>query len=184
MSSALPDLPTSRLPDFKTSRLSKIMNLQTTFSADLELRYGEDGRLLMRKDERWISVKLRACFPWSNPHEFISLRDDENVEHALVRNPRDLPEEAREPLLRAMAASGFAFQITRIEAIEKDFELRVWKIETEQGPRRFVTAIDDWPRELDDGRILLEDLAGDLYVIPDREALDAHSKGLLWAYIE
>jgi hypothetical protein len=160
------------------------MNLQTTFSGDLELRYGDDGRLLLHKDGRWISVKLRACFPWTNPREFVSLRDDENVEHALVRTPRDLPEAAREPLQRAMAAAGFAFQITALEAVEKDFELRVWKVRTEQGQRRFVTAIDDWPRELEDGKILLEDLSGDLYVIADREALDPRSRRLLWAFVD
>lgn len=162
------------------------MNLETTFTERLELRYGDDGRLMVRQgaNEQWKSVKLRACFPWSNPHEFISLRDDENVEHALIRNPRDLPEATREPLLRAMAATGFAFLITAIEAVEKDFELRVWKVRTEQGARRFVTAIDDWPRELPDGKILIEDLAGDIYVIADREALDAASRKLLWAFVD
>ena len=160
------------------------MELKTTFTTALELRASDDGRLLLLHEDKWISVKLRACFPWSHPHAFISLRDDENLELALVKNPQDLAEPARATLLAAMATAGFAFEITKIEAVEKDFELRVWKVETAQGPRRFVTAIDDWPRELPSGQILIEDLAGDLYVIADRAQLDPASRKILWAFVE
>lgn len=36
---------------------------------------------------------------------------------------------------------------------------------------------------LDDGQIVLRDLAGDLYVIPDKAQLDKHSRDLLWAFV-
>ncbi len=160
------------------------MELQTQFSRNLALRYGEDGRLLLQNGEQWISVMLRACFPWSNPHEFISLRDDENVEHALIRSPADLEGDSREALLHAMAVAGFAFEITRVEAIDKDFELRVWKVDTRQGPRRFATKLEDWPRRLASGQILIEDLAGDLFVIQDESTLDRRSRKLIWAFVE
>lgn len=160
------------------------MELQTEFSKDLSLRFGDDGRLLLRQGGRWISVKLLACFPWSNPHAYISLRDDENVEHALIRDPSDLAGESREALVRAMAVSGFAFEITRIDAIEKDFELRVWRVQTQQGSRRFATKLEDWPRRLAGGEILIEDLAGDLFVIRDEEKLDRPSRKRLWAFVE
>ncbi|MFP4540437.1 MAG: DUF1854 domain-containing protein [Opitutales bacterium] len=160
------------------------MQLEAHFTHDLNLRLADDGRLLLSREGKTTSVKLRACFPWSNPQEFLSLRDDENHEHALVRRPEDLDPASRAALQGAMAVAGFAFEVKRIREIEKDFELRVWKVETAQGPRQFATALEDWPRELPDGRILIEDLSGDIYVVTDRKALDGESRRLLWAYTE
>jgi hypothetical protein len=37
---------------------------------------------------------------------------------------------------------------------------------------------------LPDGGLLLRDLAGDLYRLPDKSALDARSRKLLWAFVD
>jgi hypothetical protein len=48
----------------------------------------------------------------------------------------------------------------------------------------FQTRLDDWPRELPGGDILIRDVAGDLYHVPDPEALDQRSQELLWAFVD
>jgi hypothetical protein len=159
------------------------MELTTSFAHDLNLRFGDDGRLFLEQEGRWIPVALTECFPWTRPGEFISLRDREKKEVALVRELTELSESSQAALRKALEVSGFAFEIVRLIEIEKDFELRRWKVETRQGERRFVTKLEDWPRVLDDGRVLIEDLAGDVYVIPDRTALDRKSQQLIWSYV-
>jgi hypothetical protein len=57
-------------------------------------------------------------------------------------------------------------------------------VETAQGPRTFQTALDGWPRELDAGGLVVEDVYGDLYRVSDPERLDAKSKRLLWAFVD
>lgn len=159
------------------------MELKPHFSRDLNLRFGDDGRLFLEREGHWLPVALTECFPWSRPGEFISLRDREKNEVALIRDLDELNEESRSALRKALDISGFAFEITHLVEIEKDFELRRWKVETRQGSRRFVTKLEDWPRVLEDGRILIEDLAGDVYVIPDRHQLDRKSQQLIWSYV-
>lgn len=150
---------------------------------DLSLKLSDDGRLFAREGEAWTSVRLRLCFPWSRPGEFVSLRDEENREIALVESLAQLTPESRAALEQALAQTRFVFQITRVIKISRSFELRLWKVETAQGERSFTTKLEDWPEQKPDGQIVFRDLAGDLYVIPRLADLDAASRDKLWAYL-
>jgi len=48
-----------------------------------------------------------------------------------------------------------------------------------EGPRRFVTALEEWPLPRGDG-YSLRDAWGDLYEIPAWDRLDERSQKLLW----
>ena len=83
-----------------------------------------------------------------------------------------------------MRESGFFFKITRIIEAREEFELRHWLVETEQGQRRFQTRLEDWPRELPGGDLLIRDVYGDIYHVGGLRSLDQRSRELLWAFIE
>jgi len=114
----------------------------------------------------------------------VSLRDDEEREVALVRDPAELDPASRRVLEEAMVAAGFVFEITRVTAIEEEVEIRHWRVETVQGTRSFQTRLDAWPRLLPHGGLLLRDVAGDLYHVADPAALDKQSRTLLWAFVD
>jgi hypothetical protein len=114
----------------------------------------------------------------------VSLRDDEDREFALVRDPAELDPASRRVLEDAMVAAGFVFAITRVRHIEEEVEIRHWVVETRQGPRSFQTRLDAWPRLLPDGGVLIRDVAGDLYHLADLAALDKQSRALLWAFVD
>ena len=57
-------------------------------------------------------------------------------------------------------------------------------MQTRQGPRRFQTLRDEWPRPMPGGGIVLRDVAGDLYLVPDPKALDRASRDRLWALLD
>lgn len=155
-----------------------------TNAAHPRLRRGEDGRLFIRDDQgAWAPVLIRPCFPWTLEDKFLSLRDEENNEHALIADPEELPPESRAALLGALADTRFTFVIAGVHKVDTDFELRVWHVRTAQGDRTFCTKIDDWPDRLDDGRVVFRDLGGDLFVIPDLETLDTRSRRILWSYV-
>jgi hypothetical protein len=147
----------------------------------LELR---DGRLWARSDEGSRSVKPTRCFPWSEPDRWVSLRDADGKELALVEDPRLLDEDSRVALETALRETAFVFEVTRIVAVDEEVEIRTWTVQTRQGLRRFQTARDAWPRELPTGDYLVRDVAGDLYRIGDPEGLDAESRRYLWAFVE
>ena len=129
-------------------------------------------------------VTVRPCFPWSESRRYISLRDDDNVEVALVRDPAELDLASRRALEQALAEAGFLLEVTRVLAIEEEVEIRHWQVETRQGPRTFQTRLDDWPRKLPEGGFLIRDVAGDLYHIAAPATLDPHSRELLWAFVD
>ena len=148
------------------------------------LANGSDGRLRVEASGRAVSVVVRRCFPWSEPGKFISLRDDENVEIVLVEDPARLDEESRLVLEQALAAAGFVLEVTRVIAVEEEIEIRHWKVETRQGDRTFQTRLDDWPRVLPGGGVLIRDVAGDLYQVPAPDQLDRKSRELMYAFVD
>ena len=152
--------------------------------APLTLRSGDDGRLVAVVDGEAVSVTLRQCFPWSEPHRHLSLRNDEDEEVALVEDPAALDDESRQALERALAEAGFVLDVTRVCSIDEEVEIRHWSVETAQGPRVFQTHLDDWPRALPSGGLLIRDVAGDLYRLASPSSLDRNSRELLWAFVD
>ena len=150
----------------------------------VSLRNNGDGRLRAQIGERTVAVKLRQCFPWSEPTRHISLRDNDDKEIALVEDPSSLDAESRQAFELAVAEAGFVLEVTRVLEIEEEIEIRQWTVDTKQGKRSFQTHLDDWPRLLPSGGLLIRDVAGDLYKLADPKGLDKKSRALLWAFVD
>ncbi len=150
----------------------------------LSLETAPDGRLLAVVKGARVPVRPRQCFPWSQSHRYLSLRDDEDREVAFVDDPAMLPAPSREALEHALGVAGFVLEVTRVVEIEEEVELRQWKVETRQGCRWFQTHLDDWPRLLPDGALLIRDVAGDLYRLESPGLMDERSRELLWAFVD
>ena len=84
----------------------------------------------------------------------------------------------------ALAEAGFVLDVTRVVNIEEEIEIRQWTVETKQGNRSFQTHLDDWPRVLPSGGLLIRDVAGDLYRLAEPATLDKKSRVLLWAFVD
>jgi uncharacterized protein DUF1854 len=149
----------------------------------IPLRASGDGRLMAITERGPIVVRVRQCFPWSEPHRHISLRDGEDREVLYVDDPAGLSESSRDALERAVAEAGFVLEVTRVLSIDEEVEIRQWSVETRHGNRAFQTHLDDWPRLLPNGAILIRDVGGDLYrmVVSD---MDKRSRDLLWAFVD
>ncbi|MEM0967633.1 MAG: DUF1854 domain-containing protein, partial [Verrucomicrobiota bacterium] len=123
-----------------------------TNTTNLQLASCGAGRLTATQEGREsVIVRPVKCFPLSEPGRHLSLRDEKNEEVAFVEDRSQLDEHSAHALNEALAAGGFAFEVTGIESIKPDFELRTWKVKTESGDRVFQTALDSWPRNLEDG---------------------------------
>lgn len=153
-------------------------------TGELVLRSAADGRLLAVVEGEPVAVRLRQCFPWSEPRRHLSLRDDDEREVALVEDPDRLAPESRHALERALVEAAFVLEVTRVLSIEEEVEIRQWTVATEQGPRAFQTHLDEWPRVLPAGGLLIRDVAGDLYRLPAPERMDHRSRELLWAFVD
>lgn len=164
--------------------MTELLTRDPTTKPELSLRTSPDGRLLARIGGASVTVRLRQCFPWSEPGRHISLRNDGDDEVALVDDPAALAPESRRALERALGEAGFVLEVTRVVEIEEEVEIRQWTVETKHGKRSFQTHLDDWPRALPMGGLLIRDVAGDLYRLPAPQTLDATSRELLWAFVD
>jgi hypothetical protein len=152
--------------------------------AELALRTGPDGRLCVMTEQGAVAVALRQCFPWSEPRRHLSLRDGDEKEVAHVCDPALLDAGSLDALERALAVAGFVIDVTRVLAIDEEVEIRQWTAETAHGQRSFQTHLDDWPRVLPTGGLLIRDVAGDLYRLAAPEKMDRKSRELLWAFVD
>ena len=159
-------------------------SLELEGSTELRLRNSGDGRLFAIVDGDAVSVRLRQCFPWSEPHRHLSLRDEDDEEIALVEDPATLAAESRRALEQALAEAGFVLEVVRVLSIDEEVEIRQWKVDTKHGPRSFQTHLDDWPRTLPMGGLLIRDVGGDLYLLAAPHEMDRRSKDLLWAFVD
>jgi uncharacterized protein DUF1854 len=147
------------------------------------LAIDESGQLFVVEDPT-VPVRVRQCFPWSEPHRYLSLRDASDKEIAMVDDPAALDEASRAALERALGIAGFVLEVARVVNIEEEVEIRQWSVETTSGPRSFQTHLDEWPRVLPDGELLIRDVAGDLYKIGAPRTLDRKTRELLWAFVD
>lgn len=151
---------------------------------ELFLERRGDGQLWAVSNGASRPVRVHRCFPWSEPDQFLSVRDQENREVAMVTHLDDLGRGSREALAASMIEAGFVLRVTRITEVDEEVEIRTWRVETEQGPRSFQTKLDDWPWQVPGGGIVIRDVAGDLYHVADPKAMDEKSREWLWAFVD
>lgn len=154
----------------------------------LDLFRRDDGRLVLRHDldgkAAETPIRVACCFPWSNREEFISLRDDKGRELDFVESLTQMDEKGRRLIGEELNSGLFVPRITEVKAIERQAELFLWRVETEAGPRNFLTGHDEHPRTLPDGRVLIKDVSNDLYIIENPKTLNSKSCRLLWSYLD
>ena len=151
----------------------------------LKMRREEtDGRLYIGIKGKDVAVHVKPCFPWSCPEGYLSLRDDEDNEMVLIEDLKMLDDNSRKCLEQALLDTVFVIRINKVVSCKEEFEVRTWEVVTQQGPRKFQTKRDAWPRILPQGKLLIEDVAGDLYSIDDPYSMDAHSRKQLASFID
>ena len=149
-----------------------------------------DGRLgayVRCKDgkEEKIALQVVRCFPWSTPDAYISLRDEAGKEIYLLSSLYELED----PKIRSIVESEllqrtYIPRIQHIRAIVDEIDLFRWDVKTDAGRRVFYTRRREIPRELGDGGVMIKDISGDRYLIPEVARLDARSRNWLWLYLD
>ncbi len=150
---------------------------------NIELKKQPNGLLVLKYGEQWVEVFIKECFPWRSPGKYLSLRDKDDNEVCLIEDLMQLEEAARLLIEEELNFSQFVLEILSIEKIEEDVELRRYLVQTAQGERIFQTKLETWPELLEDGEVMIEDLAGDLFRIKNVNRLDEKSRQELSPYI-
>lgn len=169
--------------DGATKEHDKVVPLRADQPAPLRLERRRDGQLWASQGTETARVWPLRCFPWSHGSRYVSLRDEEESEFALVRDPNELDADSRRALEQGLAEAGFTLEITAIDRCDEEVEIFSWHVQTRQGARRFQTRRDEWPTSVPGGGYLIRDVAGDLFHVPEPEALDEQSREILWVFV-
>jgi hypothetical protein len=176
-------MDTKTLPTLKEEQPYEGATLPLPPSA-LRLSRRQDGQYAAEWGAHHVVVQVTRCFPWTEPGRHISLRDADERELCFVNQLEDLDPESRTVLQQALAEVSFVIEITGIEALQEEYEIRTWRVHTVQGSRSFQTKRDEWPQEMPNGGLLIRDVAGDLFFIRQLDGLDAESRKRLAWYVD
>ncbi len=128
------------------------------------------------KDEKYDRVGLHRAFPFNYEREYISVRTTEGKEIGMIRNIDDYPADIVEIFLYELDRRYFTPYIQKINSIKEEFGYTYWDVLTDSGPRRFtVQNIHNNLIQISDVRILVLDVDGNRFEIPDSAKLDVKS---------
>jgi len=121
-------------------------------------------------DKTYDRVGIYLTFPLTNPEEFISIReaDEKAKEIGIVEKLGALPKEQQEMLREQIKLRYFMPAITKVLDIKDEYGYAYWNVVTTFGACRFTTQMSgDAVIHLSDSRLLVTDIDGNRYEIPD-----------------
>ena len=142
------------------------------------------------EEESFERVVVLRSFPVTNPNEFLSVREPDSKkqgrgkEIGMIRRITDFDEETRAILTEELDRRYFTPQIIKIFSVKDKFGYLYWEAETTAG---HVTFVLNNPfsniRVLEDGRILINDIDGNVFEIHDPAKLDPSSLKKIEIYL-
>ena len=124
-------------------------------------------------------VEPVCAFPISETSRYISLIDEKSNEIGIIEDIKHLPHESRRILVEELQKRYFMPKITKINALEGQFGITQWVVETSQGDVQFGLRSRYDIVTLENGRVLIKDADGNRYEIENYNKLDPKSIALL-----
>ena len=133
-------------------------------------------------DEPVVDVRIARCFPWSLPDAYISIRNADGLEIALLQTLDDLNPESRKIAEAELREKVFNPKIRRIVRGKHEFGISSFTAETDRGEVTFQIRGRDDIRFLSATRVLFRDVDGNTYELSDFNSLDPAGKKHLERY--
>jgi len=149
-----------------------------TDPATLNIFYEPKDRLrLTIGDVSYHMVKPVWAAPLSRPKTYLAILDGKGKEIVMVPDPRTLPKASREAVEEELRRRYLTATVLRVAHAKQEFGATYWSVESSRGPRDFVTqSLQENAIWLGTGHLLLIDVDGNRFEIPDIAALDPASQ--------
>ncbi len=142
-------------------------------------RVGDAMRITIDGDKSCLRVVPMYSFPLSLRDQYISLRDAAGNELGMIRSLNELDKDARKLLEAELRRRYVTPVIHEIKSISDKFGVVEWEVETDRGPKKFITrSLHDSLKESGAG-LIITDMENNRYEIRDFSQLDAHSAAIL-----
>jgi hypothetical protein len=150
---------------------------------DLNLFYAPKDRLRLTvaDDLSYHTVKPAWAAPLSHANKYLSLLNGKGDEIITLADPNVLPEQSLAAVKEELRRRYLTATVTTILNAKFEYGATYWHIQSDRGERDFVTqSLQENALWLSPTHLLLLDVDGNRFEIPDVMALDAKSR----AYIE
>lgn len=143
--------------------------------------YNSQGGLLMARcgSTDMGRVAVLRMFPLQHAEEYLCVRRenydrlDKEAEIGIIRRLTDFPEDAVRLVRAELERRYFVPDIINVTDVREEVGHILWKVETTKGEREFtLTDMSSNLMNLGGGKILLTDVYGNRYRIPDVTKLD------------
>ena len=142
----------------------------------LDLSDGDDK-------EHYDRIRVVRSFPFTDRDKYISIRtiDEKSKEIGMIKDlSSDVTPETRQMLEEQMDIRYFTPVIKKINSIKDEYGHAYFDVETDQGPCKFVIYMNSSSVvNLSDVRLLISDLDGNRFEIPDYTKLSARELKML-----
>ena len=124
--------------------------------------------------ETYDRFRAARCFPFTAPEEYISIRkaDEKAEEIGMLRRLSDFPPEVAALVKKQLDLRYFTPVITKILSARDEYGYCYFHVQTAKGELQFITRMDSSAFVfLSDARVMLVDIDGNRFEIPDITAL-------------
>jgi hypothetical protein len=145
----------------------------------IRLFYHPKDRLRMAiGDERCcLTVKPVWASPITLPNRYLALLDGKGEEIVMIADPKALDPESRQAVERELRLRNLTAIVLRVVHAKQEFGATYWSVETDRGERDFVTQnLQENAQWFSDSHLLLIDVDGNRFEIPDIRSLDLRSQ--------
>ncbi len=137
-------------------------------------------RMTILEDRSYPTVQVVRARPLSDPDRCISLLDANGEEICMIDDPADLDEMSRRILREELERRYMTARIERVYSARSEPGACYFDVQTHRGRREFVVQnVHESARWLGEHRLLLVDVDGNRFEIPDLKALDKRSARLV-----
>lgn len=144
----------------------------------LKLFYEPKDRLrLTMADRSYPTVRPVWSAPLSHPGRYLGLVDGKGNEIVMIEDPGKLDKESRIAVTEELSRRYLTALVTAITHAKGEFGATYWHVETDRGPRDFVTqSLQENVQWLSSNHLLLTDVDGNRFEIQDVTLLDDKSR--------
>lgn len=158
---------------------------------DLEFYTSDTSLLFLRyKGEDLGRVSIIRMFPFKYEEEYIVIRQenysrlDKENEIGILRALKELPENQVNIVRKELEKRYFIPEIISVNDVKEEFGSATWKTVTTAGERDFtMTDLGTNVRGLGQNRVMLTDVYGNRYYIPDITKADDKTQKVLEIWI-
>lgn len=153
---------------------------------DCRFHRDDDGELVATLPNcgRVILGAIASAFPLTQPARYVQLWDDEGDRLSILPDLEGLDDSSRSLLQEELEKHYFMPRIEEVLDVEEVLQVINWHVVTDRGERHFeVRSPRQNVRRLGSSRLIIRDVDGNRYELPDWQELDDDQQELLLEFV-